>query len=210
MIAVVDAGLGNLRSVEKALLRAGGDAQLTSDPARVAAAERLVVPGQGHFGDGARALARQTPLGDAVASAIARGAPYLGICLGLQLLFDESEEAPGAAGLGLFAGRVEKIPAGLREPETDAPLKVPHVGWNEVAPSTGHPLLAGAPAPFYFVHSYHAAPRDPSLVAATCRYGARPLVAAVARDNVFAVQFHPEKSQRAGLDLLAAFVAWKP
>ncbi len=204
MIAVVDAGLGNLRSVEKALAHVGAAVRITADPREVAHAERVVVPGQGAFGDCGRALARDAPLGRAIVAAIAAGKPYLGICLGLQILFDESEEAPGCRGLGLFAGRVARIPATVG----GARLKVPHMGWNAVKPTGEHPLLE-IEQPFYFVHSYHALPRDPSIVAAVADYGAG-ITAAVARANVFAVQFHPEKSQRAGLALLARFLAWRP
>lgn len=210
MIAVVDAGLGNLRSVEKALLHVGAKVMVTADPEEVARAERVVVPGQGAFGDCGRALARDAPLGRAILDAIAQGKPYLGICLGMQILFDASEEAPGCRGLGLFGGEVARIPSGRTDPVTGARLKVPHMGWNAVAP-TGrpHPLLPAAPTPYYFVHSYHARPIDPALVVGVADYGALPITAAIAHGNVFAVQFHPEKSQRAGLALLAAFAGWR-
>jgi imidazole glycerol-phosphate synthase subunit HisH len=211
VIAVVDAGLGNLRSVEKALAHVGANVVVTGDPEVVASAERVVVPGQGAFGDCGRALAREAPLGQAILYAIAQGRPYLGICLGLQVLFDASEEAPGCRGLGVLRGEVVRIPSGMVDPASGARLKVPHMGWNAVAPSgRQHPLLPVAPTPYYFVHSYHARPADPTVVAGAVQYGARPLTAAVARDNVFAVQFHPEKSQRAGLALLLAFVGWRP
>ncbi|MSP59141.1 MAG: imidazole glycerol phosphate synthase subunit HisH [Myxococcales bacterium] len=209
MIAIVDAGLGNLRSVEKALRHVGGDAVVTADPEAVAWAERVVVPGQGAFGDCGRALAREAPLGQAILVAIAKGRPYLGICLGLQILFESSEEAPECRGLGLFPGRVARIPGG-RVDAAGTRLKVPHMGWNTVAASAPHPLLPKAPAPFYFVHSYHALPDARAVVAATADYGDLAITAAVAQDNVFAVQFHPEKSQRDGLALLAAFVGWRP
>lgn len=202
MIAVVDAGLGNLRSVEKALAHVGADVRVTADPEDLARAERIVVPGQGAFGDCGRALAREAPLGRAILAAIAQGKPYLGICLGLQVLFDESDEAPGCRGLGVFPGRVARIPA--------APgRKVPHMGWNSVEGAGGWELRAGGET-YYFVHSYHALPGDRSIVVGGVEYGGLELVAAIGRDNVFAVQFHPEKSQRAGLDLLARFLAWRP
>jgi glutamine amidotransferase len=209
LIAIVDVGLGNLRSVEKALAHVGGRARVTADPDEVLAAERIVVPGQGAFGDCARALEPGAPLGRALTRAIADGRPYLGICLGLQALFAASEEAPGARGLGLLEGEVVRLPGDLTD-QRGARCKVPHMGWNTVAPARPHPLLPEAPTPFYFVHSFHAAPRAPEMVAARCEYGGREVVAAVARGNLFAVQFHPEKSQRAGLELLARFVAWTP
>ena len=210
MIAIVDAGLGNLRSVEKAIAHAGGSARVTDDPEVVAAAERVVVPGQGAFGDCGRALARDAPLGRAILDAIAQKKPYLGICLGLQILFEESEEAPGCRGLGVLPGRVSRIPDGLRDTATGARLKVPHMGWNPVAPRIPHPLLPRDATPFYFVHSYHALPEDPACLAATVEYGGLAITAAVARESLFAVQFHPEKSQRDGLTLLEAFVRWTP
>ncbi len=225
MIAVVDAQTGNLRSVEKALRAAlaiaGSDEplQVTADAEVVERADRVVVPGQGAFVDCGRALARGAPLGRAILEAIDEGRPYLGICLGLQILFDESEEAPGVPGLGVLPGRVVRIPDGLSD-GSGGRLKVPHMGWNPVATrERPHPLLAAAsvalqaptsaPVPYYFVHSYQAVPSDPLAVEGTCTYGDLRLTAAVARGNVFAVQFHPEKSQQVGLSLLAAFVGWR-
>ncbi|APR75332.1 Imidazole glycerol phosphate synthase amidotransferase subunit protein [Minicystis rosea] len=207
-IALVDLGMGNLHSVERALARAGSDAGLactvhrTSDPEAILRANKIVVPGQGAFRDCAAALT--SGLGDALRSAIAAGKPYFGICLGLQALFAESEEAPGAAGLGVFPGKVARLSAGQG-------VKIPHMGWNHVTvlrPSAG--ALAAIPtddAHFYFVHSYHAVPDDPSLVAAVTEHGSQRVTAAIQRDNVTATQFHPEKSQEAGLRLLAAFLS---
>jgi glutamine amidotransferase len=208
-VAIVDVGLGNLRSVERALTRAASDARaevrvtITSDPEAIARADKVVVPGQGAFRDCARALGGG--LGEAVSGAIARGVPYLGICLGLQVLFGSSDEAPGCTGLAVFEGDVVKLsdhaPDGAR-------LKIPHIGWNTVDPTSpggSASLLPTIPTYFYFVHSYAVRPRDPSVIAATTSYGS-PFACAVAKDNVFAVQFHPEKSQGAGLSLLARFL----
>ncbi|MGO8997677.1 MAG: imidazole glycerol phosphate synthase subunit HisH [Polyangiaceae bacterium] len=207
-IAIVDVGLGNLRSVERALTRAAEDVgaagvrvEITRDAEAIARADKVVVPGQGAFRDCARAL--EVGLGEAIRGSIARGVPYLGICLGMQVLFASSEEAPGCGGLAIFDGEVvrlsDRAPSGER-------LKIPHIGWNTVDVRPGaSAILPTEPTYFYFVHSYAVRPRDPSLVAATTDYGA-PFVSAVAKDNVLAVQFHPEKSQAAGLALLGRFV----
>jgi len=214
-IVVCDVGVGNLRSVERALLEAcrtsgtldRDHVEVTRDPARIASADKLVMPGQGGFGDCARALAGT--LGDAVREHLAAERPYLGICLGLQVLFESSEEAPGCAGLGVLAGQVVKLGAGV-DAVTGARLKIPHTGWNQADATENHGLLrpreAGAAEHFYFVHSFVVAPTDRSVVAATTEYGER-FVSAVAYGNVFACQFHPEKSQRAGIALLERFLA---
>jgi glutamine amidotransferase len=205
-IVVCDVGLGNLRSVEHALrevARGGRDEiEVSSDAGRVASADKLVMPGQGGFGDCARALSGD--LGRAARAHIAAERPYLGICLGLQVLFRSSAEAPSEVGLGIFEGDVEKLPGGI-DPTTGAPLKIPHIGWNVAEPSRASSWLP-YPQHFYFVHSYAVVPRDPSIIAATTDYGPR-FVSAVARGNLFACQFHPEKSQQAGLDLLERFLA---
>lgn len=200
---VCDTGMGNVFSVVRALEHAGAPAvSVSADPDAIARADRVVFPGQGAFRDCAAALSLDGhALGDALRAAIRRGAPYLGICLGLQALFQSSEEAPGAAGLGVFPGAVVRLPPGVDE--GGAPLKIPHMGWNEARPVRDHAVL-GPSAYYYFVHSYAVAPVDPSIVAATTTYGA-DFPSAVASDNVVAVQFHPEKSQRAGLALLARF-----
>jgi glutamine amidotransferase len=208
-IVVCDVGLGNLRSVERALHAATRGSRLevavTGDPERVRTADRLVMPGQGGFGECARALGGA--LGDAVREHVRSGRPYLGICLGLQVLFGSSEESPGCAGLGIFEGDVVRLTGGVDE-ATGGRLKIPHVGWNEAEPDDTHRgLLAhGAPQHFYFVHSFVVVPRDPAIVAGTTDYGSR-FVSAVSHENVFACQFHPEKSQRAGIALLERFVA---
>lgn len=199
-IALLDCGRGNLRSVERALVAAGGAPVRTSDPDVVRAADKVVVPGQGAFADAMSAL-REAGLDEAVREVIAAGKPYFGICLGLQLLFDESDEHGTVAGLGVLAGRVERLAGGPG-------LKIPHIGWNQVVQRRPDPLvddLAGGQY-FYFVHSYAAVPRDPEVAVLACDYG-QPVVAAVRSDNVFACQFHPEKSQRAGIALLRRFVS---
>jgi imidazole glycerol-phosphate synthase subunit HisH len=205
---VVDTGLGNLRSVEKAVETAGREAglavhvQRSGDADAVRRADRIIVPGQGGFRDVARALSGG--LGEAVLERIRSGVPYLGICLGLQVLFDESDEAPGERGLGLLRGRVERLVG-------DSSTKIPHMGWNQLElRSGGHGVLSaagGEGAWFYFVHSYHARPEDERVLRGVCGYGQNQVTSAVAHENVVATQFHPEKSQRAGLALLAAFLA---
>ena len=213
---IVDYGRGNLRSVQKALERAGDGAAVSDRPETVAGADRLVVPGVGAFGDAMAALA-QRGLVEPIRAFLDSGRPMLGICLGLQVLLDESEEVAEAPvdveaigretlpqGLGVIAGRVARFPEALAA----RGLKVPHMGWNRAEPVGTCPLFAGMPrvgAYFYFAHSYHAAPRDESVVAAWTDYGGR-FASAVARDNVYATQFHPEKSQQAGQTLLENFL----
>jgi imidazole glycerol-phosphate synthase subunit HisH len=200
VIAIVDVCSGNLRSVERAIAKVGGEVVVTRDPDVVRKADKIVVPGQGAFGVFMRGLVERG-LGDALREAIASGRPYLGICLGLQILFEESEEQGPVAGLGVYRGKVVKLaPA-------DPTLKVPHMGWNRIAQRRPEPLVAGIPdgAYVYFVHSFHAMPEDPSLLALESVHGVR-VCAAIRRDNVFACQFHPEKSQAVGLQLLRNFV----
>ena len=197
-IAVVDCGMGNLASVAKALERAGARVRVTRDAAALRAAAGVVLPGVGAFQHAASRLA-DSGLGEAVLARIAAGVPFLGVCLGMQLLFEGSSEGGPQVGLGVFAGTVERL---------ETSLKVPHIGWNEVRwLPPGEAMAAGLPQPasLYFVHSYAARPADRGIVAATTDYGG-DVVAAVARDNVWAVQFHPEKSSAVGLGLLANFV----
>jgi glutamine amidotransferase len=215
LVAIVDMGMGNLRSVQKAVERASEgaplawSAEITGDADRIAQADKIIVPGQGAFRDCAVALGRG--LGAALRVQIGRGTPFLGICLGLQALFEASEESPGAAGVGLYRGNNERLADGQRDPVTGEVLKIPHMGWNRIElVGAGHPYLAAAGGEgtyFYFTHSYHAVPLDRSLLAAITRHGPMSITAAIAKDNVFASQFHPEKSQAAGLRLLAAFLA---
>jgi glutamine amidotransferase len=205
-IAVVDYGMGNLRSVSKALERVAPHAEVlvTADPETILASDRVVVPGQGAMPDCMRQLAASGAR-EAVLEAT-RAKPFLGICIGLQMLFERGEEGD-ATGLGVLPGTVPRFAAQFSE----RGLKIPHIGWNEVMQTGSHPLWSGIPDPsrFYFVHSYYPAPRDAALTAATSVYGA-PFTCAIARDNIFAVQFHPEKSQSAGLQLLSNFVRWLP
>jgi len=201
-IAVVDYGMGNLRSVSKAIEHVAPQAEVvvTADPDQISSSDRVVVPGQGALPDCMRQLA-QSGAREAVLRA-ARDKPFLGICVGLQMLFEHGEEGD-TEGLGLLPGEVPRF----RVPG----LKVPHMGWNEVAQARPHALWSQIPdgSRFYFVHSYYPAPGDASLTAGTAVYG-KPFTCAVARDNIFAVQFHPEKSQSAGLQLLSNFVRWRP
>lgn len=206
-IALVDYGAGNLRSVAKALERAGLSPEITSDPSAVRAAAGVVLPGAGAFAEAITRLDAKG-LSDAIRDSIAAGRPYLGLCLGLQLLFEESDEHGCHRGLGILPGRVERFEALDEHGET---RRIPHIGWNEVCFEGSHPLCAALPRRdhFYFVHSYHAVLSEPSERAAFSDYGG-PFTAAAARDNVFAVQFHPEKSQAAGKRLLDAYAKWLP
>jgi len=207
-VALIDTGHSNLRSVRRALERAGEglplEVRTTHDPDVVRAADKVVVPGQGGFGDCLKAL-REHDTDAAVLEHIQAGKPYFGICLGLQALFAGSEEAPETPGLSVFAGTCTRL--------TPAPgIKIPHMGWNELTlADSPHPVFANAGAGgtwYYFVHSYHAQPADRAVLQATVGYGPHQVTAAVARDNVLATQFHPEKSQEAGLRLLRSFLDW--
>ena len=202
-VAIADTGSGNLRSVEKALTLAGGDVVVTADAERLARADKIVVPGQGAFAGCVAGLDRDGgAMREAVMESIRSGKPYLGICLGLQILFDASEEDPTCRGLGVFPGRVRRIPA--------APgLKIPHMGWNSTRRGPARTdVLSTTPdgAYFYFVHSYYVVPDDPAVVTALSTEHGVQFCVAVARDNVFGCQFHPEKSQSAGQALLRRFV----
>jgi glutamine amidotransferase len=213
MTTIIDYGIGNLRSLNKALAAAGVAAERTGDPERIGRAERLVLPGVGAFGACADAL-RQRGLADLVAERARAGVPLLGVCVGMQLLFEASEERPGPdgrphAGLGLLPGRVVRFRPGLSD-AAGARLKVPHMGWNRLHRQAAHPVLGEGALPYvYFVHSYHAAPAAASDVLATVAYGAE-VPAVVGRGNVVGVQFHPEKSAGAGLAMLRRFAVWTP
>ena len=199
MVTIVDYGSGNLRSVQKAFEHLGAAATITADPAVVAAADRLVLPGVGAFGDAMRELRRRELVAPIIAH-VRADKPFFGICMGLQLLFETGWEGGRHEGLGLLAGDVIRfdLPAGY---------KVPHMGWNSVAWRPGAcPGGCVDGEYFYFVHAYHARPADDAVIAAVADYGG-PFCAAIARGRVFATQFHPEKSQAAGLRLLRAFLA---
>lgn len=216
MIRIVDYGMGNLRSVQKAFEKLGVEARICSQAEELKGAEKLVLPGVGAFRDAARELAEKH-LDDPIRAHIAAGKPFLGICLGLQLLFDVSYEEGRWPGLGIIPGKVVRF-------EDRPGLKIPHMGWNRLKPvppenatdavpsparvNGPNPLLAGIPeeACFYFVHSYYVVPDDESVIAARTEHGIE-FVSMIARDHLFASQFHPEKSQRAGLKLLENFAA---
>ncbi|WP_456380468.1 imidazole glycerol phosphate synthase subunit HisH [Thiolapillus sp.] len=209
-IAVLDYGMGNLRSVSKAIEHVAPDAQVrvTDDHEWIKAADRIVFPGQGAARDCMTAIGEHH-LNREVREAV-RNKPFLGICMGLQVLMDFSEENAGTDLLGILPGEVRRFPADMPG-GNDLPLKIPHMGWSRVQQQQSHPLWEGIDdgARFYFVHSYHVVPRQPEVVAATTDYGVE-FVSAIARDNLFAVQFHPEKSADAGLRLLKNFVNWEP
>ena len=197
MIAVVDYGVGNLHSVAKALEKVGAETRVTSDWRDVEKAEGVVLPGVGAFKDSMDAMNR-SDLAQAVKGAIASGKPFLGVCVGLQMLFAEGEEFGISKGLGVFPGRVVKFPEGP---------KVPHMGWNQIQiRKAGNPLLKGLKDGeyLYFVHSYYVVPQEPSIVAAQCSYGV-DFTCMVWEKNVFGTQFHPEKSQTAGLQIYENF-----
>ena len=205
IIAVVDYGAGNLRSVAKALERSNLEPRVMGDPAAVRGADGVVLPGVGAFADAITNL-REKGLDDAVRESIEAGRPYLGLCLGLQVLFEQSDEHGVTQGLGLLPGRVERF----AEHDADGtPLRVPHIGWNRVRFRGSHPMLDNMPAEdcYYFVHSYRAVAARPNDAIGVADYGG-DFAAAVATDKLFAVQFHPEKSQGAGRTLLDAYAAW--
>jgi imidazole glycerol-phosphate synthase subunit HisH len=198
-IAILDYGMGNLRSAEKAFERVGAQPEITNDHERVRGAAGVVLPGVGAFPKAMERI-RERGLDQLLHERVAAGVPALGICLGLQLLFDRSSELGGEEGLGLFAGSVDELRAGG--------LKVPQIGWNAVSWTRESPLVTGLPNPcaFYHVHSYAPRPADPAAALGVAEYGSK-FVSAAERENLFGVQFHPEKSGEAGLRLLANFTA---
>lgn len=200
MISIIDYGMGNLHSVANALQHTGATTRLVTTPEEILAAEKLILPGVGAFRDAMAHLQEQgmvQPILDYAAS----GRPLLGVCLGMQLLFETSEEAPGTPGLGIFPGTVLRFPA-------DSGLKVPHMGWNTLNVNPSSRILAdlGAEPYVYFVHSYYVQPKDPAITAATTSYGLN-FTSAVEKDNIAGVQFHPEKSQETGQQILRNFTA---
>lgn len=197
LIAVIDYGIGNLRSAQKALQKVGADARLTSDAALIRDAHAAVLPGVGNFGACMNAV-RAAGLENVIHERVASGAPFLGICVGMQMLFGDSEETPGVSGLGVIGGSVVYLPDTVKRPQMQ---------WNRLTVRKSDPLLDGLPTDswMYFVHSLHCVPTDSSCIVATADYGCA-VTAAVRRDNVFAVQFHPEKSAVDGLSLLRNFV----
>jgi len=204
MIAVIDYGMGNLRSVQKAIQRVGGDVRVVQGPAELAKADKIVLPGVAAFGDAIERL-RASGLEETICSAVAGGVPYLGFCLGLQLLFDVSYEYGRHKGLGILPGKVVRFDFADRT--VDERPRVPHIGWNQAWQKQPCPMLRGIDNGeyFYFDHSYYVVPDDAHVVAATTDYGL-DFASAVWKDNVFATQFHPEKSQAAGLRILENFV----
>lgn len=200
MICVIDYGMGNLRSVSKALEKMGGEVVVSPQPSDLNRADKMVLPGVGAFGDACRELQRRK-LFEAVRNFILKKKPFLGICLGLQLLFEESEESPGQSGLGIFRGKVRKFKS--------ANVKIPHMGWNQMTlQQKDTPLLKNVSDEsfFYFVHSFYAVPEDSSLVAGECGYGREKFAAFLGEGKTWASQFHPEKSQEAGLQIFRNFV----
>jgi len=202
MIAIIDYDAGNMRSVEKALYALGEEAVVTRDADRILQADRVILPGVGSFGDAMNKI-RGFGLDRVIREVVGKKTPFLGICLGLQLLFDTSEESQGVRGLGILPGRIVKIPPGEG-------LKIPHIGWNSLEfPSKGTLFRGiGEGAYVYFVHSYYLQAEEPEIVKATTQYGVT-IHASIEKDNIFACQFHPEKSSDTGLHILKNFIAYK-
>jgi len=188
VIAIIDYQMANLRSVQKAFLKVGGHAAVTSDKNKIMKAEKIVLPGVGAFGDGMKEL-QKAGFVKIIKDAVSEGKPFFGVCLGMQLLFEKSEEAPGVKGLGLLKGDVKKFSSQLK-------LKVPHMGWNQIMPGGSY---------VYFVHSYYCVPKDKNIITATTDYGIN-FASMIQKGNIYGCQFHPEKSQDTGLKILENFV----
>ena len=205
MIAVIDYGMGNLRSVQKSLEFVGAKVIVTHDPDLILNANSVVLPGVGAFKD-CMANLKKLKLVDPIRKFIDGGKPFLGICLGLQVLFEESEEYGPVAGLGILPGKVVKFPGGSSETKNGRPIKIPHMGWNQIKVKKNVPLFgAVGDAPyFYFVHSYYVVPEDQNMIAAVTNYGVE-FVSGIQHKNIYAFQFHPEKSQTLGLSILERF-----
>jgi glutamine amidotransferase len=201
-IAIIDYGMANLRSVQKAFEQVGADARIISTPDEIHRADRIVLPGVGAFADAVRTL-REKDLALPILDHIRSGRPFLGICLGLQMLFDTGYEDGEHQGLGVIPGKTIRF-----DVDKTQNLKVPHMGWNQLNVVRPSPLFKDLPetASVYFVHSYHVVPEDPTVIATTTDYGP-PFVSSICRDNIVATQFHPEKSQRVGLQILKNFAA---
>lgn len=209
-VAVIDYGMGNLHSVSKALEKADPARRVlvTADPEQIQGADHVVLPGVGAIRD-CMAEIRRLGLEPVIHQVAGQGTPLLGVCVGMQAMMEYSAENDGTRCLGLLPGKVQAFPKDMRDPRSEERLKIPHMGWNQVYPQVEHPLWQNIAngARFYFVHSYYVEPAAPDIIAASCNYGI-PFTCAVAKGNVFAVQFHPEKSQHAGLQLYANFLNW--
>lgn len=205
MVAVIDYGAGNIKSVMNAMKSLGEESVLTADPAVIASAEHVILPGVGAFGDAMGRL-RQAGLEQTIHEVCDKGTPFLGICLGLQLLFESSDETPGATGLGILPGKILRIPELV--PGEESPRKIPQIGWNNLQYPREGRLFRDVPenSYVYFVHSYYLNSDDPSIVTATTQYGVT-VEASVEKGNVFACQFHPEKSERVGMQILRNFLS---
>lgn len=210
-VAVIDYGMGNLHSVAKALEKVGEDVTIhvTSDAQTILAADRVVLPGVGAMRDCMGEIVR-LGLDNVIRDFVASGKPLFGVCVGMQALLESSAENDGVTCLGILPGQVEYFGDNLKDAKTGDKLKIPHMGWNQVHQEIEHPMWDGIAqdARFYFVHSFYAQPGNPDLIAASTNYGFS-FTSAVSKDNVFAVQFHPEKSQHAGLTLYANFLKWE-
>ncbi len=208
-IVVIDYGMGNVRSVRNGLKKVGADSVLSNDPADLESPAGIILPGVGGFPECMNAL-QATGLIEPIRAAIERGIPYLGICLGLQILFEASEEFGSTPGLGILPGRILRFPEDAREEGRSHSIRIPHMGWNGIKPGAPSPLLngVGKGEQYYFVHSFYAEVTEACRpwIAATCDYGV-PFIASIRRDNLFATQFHPEKSGKRGLEILRRFAS---